>query len=142
MKKSSNEIRKEMKIEFLKKFFGEDLKMKSNKYFTFNNIIDDDNIIIITNNIKMIKDNMVLIVDNNKAVYLKHFQIYKIHNFYENINTNAIKLNRNFFKVYTFKNQIDPNITFEKEQTFDDLKEIAKSQANQYKWAVGHMYDD
>lgn len=38
-----------------------------------------------------------------------------------------VKLNRQYFKPYTFKNDFE-NMCFEKEETFDDLLELAKSQ--------------
>ncbi len=38
----------------IERFFGEH-KMFSNQYFTFSNVQDEDNIIIITNNVKSIK---------------------------------------------------------------------------------------
>lgn len=65
-----SEYLKSLKAKHIEKFFGE-VKQKSNKYFTFNHYVDEDNVIIITNNIKYIKSNPVLVVDNNKVVYLK-----------------------------------------------------------------------
>lgn len=55
--------RKEKDLEF---FFGTVTK-KSNKYFEYNSIIDDDNIIIITNNIKVLKGNFVMFVKGKKS---------------------------------------------------------------------------
>ena len=46
---------KQQKEKDIQKFFGE-IKHTSNKYFTFNRIINDDEIIIVTSNIKIIKD--------------------------------------------------------------------------------------
>lgn len=45
---------KQQKEKDIQKFFGE-IKHTSNKYFTFNRIINDDEIIIVTSNIKIIK---------------------------------------------------------------------------------------
>lgn len=77
---SYSDYLKERKLKDLKWFFGEDIKMISNKYFKFTHVIDIDNIILITNNIKIIKGNYVLPVDNNKGVYLKDWQVRPVHN--------------------------------------------------------------
>ena len=44
---------KQQKEKDIERFFGK-VNHKSNKYFTFNRIINDDEIIIITSNIKII----------------------------------------------------------------------------------------
>lgn len=111
-------------------FFGEgNWEAVSNKYFNFKRYIDNDNIIILTNNIRFVKGNPVLLVDNNKAVYLKSWQIKPVESWFGEymLATNAVKLNRNFFKVYTFKSDFD-NMAFEQEDTFDSLIEDAKLQ--------------
>ena len=127
--------RKEKDLTF---FFGETKKM-SNKYFSFKRFIDDDNIIIITNNIKTIKGSFVMLVDNNKAVYLKDWQVRPVHNYGAGINAYAVKLNRKYWKVYTFKTDFD-DMAFEKEDTFDDLVNIAKEQDTvNMPIATGHM---
>lgn len=100
---SYSDYLKERKSKDLKYFFGEDVKMISNKYFKFTYVIDNDNIILITNNIKIIKGNYVLLVDNNKGVYLKDWQVRPVHNFYNDMSAYAVKLNRKYFKPYTFK---------------------------------------
>ena len=41
----------------------------------------------------------------------------------------AVKLNRKYWKVYTFKSDFE-DIFIEKEATFDDLVEVAKEQNN------------
>lgn len=122
--------RKEKDLEF---FFGEVTK-KSNKYFEYNSVIDEDNIIIVTNNIKTIKGNMVMIVDNNKAVYLKDWQVRRVHNFYNGVSAFAVKLNRKSFKPYTFRFDFE-DMAFEQEGTFDSLKECAAEQS--YPIALG-----
>lgn len=121
-----SEYIKNMKDKDLEFFFGEVTK-KSNKYFTYNSIIDDDNIIIITNNIKDIKGNFVMLVDNNKGVYLKDWQVRPVHNFYNGMSGYAVKLNRKYFKPYTFRFDFE-DMAFEKEETFDTIKEIAATQ--------------
>lgn len=117
---------KQQKEKDIQKFFGE-IKHTSNKYFTFNRIINDDEIIIVTSNIKIIKDTPVLVVGNNKAVYLKDWLIREVRNYNLDIYTYAVKLNRKYWKVYTFKSDFE-DIFIEKEDTFDDLVEVAKEQ--------------
>lgn len=118
---------KSQKEKDLKFFFGEDVKKTSNKYFKFKRVNDEDNIIIITSNIKVLKGNFVLLVDNNKGVYLKDWQVRKVHNYYNGIVGYAVKLNRKYFKPYEFKFEFE-DMAFEKENTFDDLLEVAKEQ--------------
>lgn len=132
-----SEYLKSLKAKHIEKFFGE-VKQKSNKYFTFNHYVDDDNVTIITNNIKYIKGNPVLVVDNNKVVYLKDWLVEPVRNYNNGIYAYAAKINRKFFKVYTFKNDFE-DMAFEKETTFDELVEIAKEQdENNMAIALGH----
>lgn len=127
-----------LKENDLKYFYGDDVKKKSNKYFTFTRIKDEDNIIIVTNNITTIKNSPALVVDNNKVVFLKEWQIRPIKNWDEQENAWAVKLNRNFFKTYTFQNNFD--FHFEKEDTFDNLVKLAEEQQEEnMKWSQGHF---
>lgn len=120
-------------------FFGDSVEHTSNKYFKFNRIVDENNIIILTNNIKVLKGNYVLLVDNNKGVYLKDWQVRKVHNFDYGVNTYAVKLNKNYFKPYTFNFNFD-DMAFEKEDTFETLVEVANEQnAENVKVAKGWM---
>lgn len=107
-------------------FFGE-THHTSNKYFTFKHYISDDEVIVITNNIKMVKGNWVLVVASNKAVYLKEWQIRSIRNYDMGIYGYAVKLNRKFFKPYTFRSNFE-DIIIEEEETFDTMVQIAKEQ--------------
>lgn len=127
MSKYSDYIKsaKDKDLEF---FFGK-IRKKSNKYFEYNSVIDEDNIIIITNNIKVLKGSFVLIVDNNKGVYLKEWQIKPVHNFYTGMSAYAVKLNRGYFRPYTFSFDFE-DMAFEKEDTFDSLKKIAVTQTD------------
>lgn len=59
-----SEFLKNVKETQLTKFFGE-VKHTSNKYFKFNHVISDDEIIIVSNNVKFVKGNPVLVIDNN-----------------------------------------------------------------------------
>lgn len=117
------------------RFFGK-CKMSSKKYFKFNHIISDDEFIIITNNLKVIKGQPVLVVDNNKGVYLKEWNISEVRNWYTGLQAYAIKLNRKYFKPYTFRFNFE-DMCFDEEDTFDSLKEIAAEQ-NHTEIAVGH----
>lgn len=126
----------EKKEKDIEKFFGE-IKHVSNKYITFDHVIDEDCIVLVTNNIVEVKGTPVLVVGKNKAVYLKDWQIRRVHNYDDGFNGYAVKLNRNYFKVYEFKTDFE-NFSFDKDETFDDLCEAAKSQ-NSEKIALGHM---
>ena len=134
-KKTYSQYIKEMKIKDKEFFFGKSIKFKTNTYFTIDHVIDDDNIIIITSNIKRVKDAYVLVVANNKCVFLKDWQIRPVHNYYKGIYAYAVKLNRNYFKTYTFKNDFY-DIYIEKEHTFDILKNVAATQTMEI--AQGH----
>lgn len=134
-----SEFIKGQKEKDMKFFFGEDYKKTSNKYFKFKRVIDEDNIILITNNIKVIKGNYVLIVWDNKGVYLKDWQVRKVHNYYNDIVAYAVKLNRKYFKPYEFKFEFN-DFVFEKESTFDSLYEVAKIQEEEnMEFALGDM---
>ena len=123
---SYSEYMKSRKEKDLAFFFG-DVKKKTNKYFEYNSVVDNDNIIIITNNIKIIKGNYVLLVDNNKGVYLKEWQVKPVHNFYNGMSAYAVKLNRKYFKPYTFKFEFE-GMAFTQEDTFDSLMAVAETQ--------------
>ncbi len=109
-------------------FFGK-IQKTSNKYFIFDRIIDEDNFILITSNVRYFwnKETFVLIVDNDKVVYLKDWQVIPVRNWREGVEGFAVKLNRKYFKVYKYSFEFD-DVYFEKEDTFDDLFEIAKEQ--------------
>ena len=110
-------------------FFGAGNREKnSNKYFTFKHVLDNDNIIINTNNVKKIKDSLVLIVGNREAVYLKDWQVRGVHN-YSDICSNfyLVKLNRKYFKPYSFRNEFN-DFCFDNTESFDDLMECAREQ--------------
>lgn len=121
-----SEYLKEVKGNNIKRFFGEVTK-KSNKYFTFNHYINEDEAIIITNNVKKVKGNYVLVVANNKCVYLKDWLVKPVHNYFNGIYAYAVKINRQYFKPYTFKSDFE-DICIEEEYTFDDLLNVAKEQ--------------
>ena len=133
---SYSEYIKSMKEKEINRFFGE-VKRSSNKYFTFNHVLDEDNFIVVTANIKVIKGSYVLIVGKNQGVYLKDWQVVPVHNDHEGFNAYAVKLNRNFFKIYTFKSNFD-DMTFTESDTFDSLKAIAEMQ-NDIAIALKHM---
>lgn len=119
---------KDKKDNYLKKSFGEDMQMSSNgKDFTFKHYINDDNINIVTKNVDYFKnkDTYVMWVGNNKVVYLKSWNVTPIKNSKYG-NAYSVKLDRKYFKPYnSYQND---NLYFEKEDTFDDLVNIAKEQ--------------
>lgn len=116
------------------KFYGE-LKEVSASRFTFDGTAheDQDTVTIVTNNVRRFKNNFVMMVDNNKVIYLKEWQIRPIYNHEMIGSAFAVKLNRNFFKTYTWKSEFT-DAYFEKEDTFDSLAAVAKEQAHQLKW--------
>lgn len=121
-----SEFLKSVKESQLTKFFGE-VKLTSNKYFKFNHVISDDEIIIVTNNVKFVKGNPVLVIDNNKVVYLKDWNVAEVRNYNKDLYAYAVKLNRKYWKEYTFKSDFD-DMCFEQADTFDSLKVAAEMQ--------------
>lgn len=100
-------------------------KWVSNKYFVpEKQVLSNDEVVIFTNNVKSIKGNPVLVVGEKKAVYLKDISAAQT----DTGLTYAVKLKRQYFKQYTFKNEIDPDLYFEKDNNFDDYLRIAKKQ--------------
>lgn len=122
--------------DYLKSFFGKDANIEGKTIYHFKHVINDDEIIIITNNLKMLDDKYILVVDDNKAVYINKTQFMSIHD--SNFNAYAIKLNRKHFIVNTFDGNFS-GMMFLKPDTFDSLKEIAIEQekANNT-WIIGH----
>lgn len=121
--------------------FFKQVQLVSNKYFTYDSVIDKDNIIVRTNNVKMIKGNPVLIVDNDKGIYLKDWQVAPIKMDRGETNTYAVKLNRNYMKEYTFKSNFD-DVSFSKKDDFNSLMKVARSQQKKnekiaYGWGYG-----
>lgn len=109
-------------------FFGEgNYRKVTNQYYRFKRVLSNDDIILVTNNVRMVKGSPVLVVDNNKAVYLKNWQIKPVSNWDEGIEGYAVKLSRRYFKPYTFQNPLG-EYSFDKEDTFDDLLQVAKEQ--------------
>jgi hypothetical protein len=135
---SYSEFLKKVKEQNKERFFP-NYKKNSNKYFTFSHYVSDDEVVIITSNVIDVKGSPVLVVGNNKVVYLKDFCVEAVHNYDLGINAYAVILKREYFKVYTFKKDIE-GFCFDKEDSFDDLVALAKEQdeANM-EVAVGHM---
>lgn len=131
--------RKESENKF---FFGEDCEGVD--YVRWTHFKNEDEIIIATSNVKYFKNKnqFVLVVDDNKVVYLKDWQVKSIKKWIngEGVNAYAVKLNRKFFKSYTFSFSFD-DVAFTKEDTFDSLVEVAKLQDQENQgWKLGH-YD-
>ncbi len=123
-----------MKFEDKDGFFG-NVHNKSSKYFIpETQVLDNDNIIVITDNVKVVKGNPVLVVGNNQAVYIKKIVGVGVKDAGGSYigESYAVRLNRQYFKPYTFKNDFE-DMSFSTPDTFDSLKEVAKSQTgNQY----------
>lgn len=133
-----SEYLKSLKTKDMEFFFNGGYKMTSNKYFTFTSVVDDDNIIIVTNNVKywFNKDQYVLFVADDKVVYLKDWQIKPVRNFYLGVEAYAVKLNKKYFKPYQIHYEQD-EFVFEKEDTFDDLFKLANEQQSKNTiWAL------
>ena len=104
-------------------FFGEVAKV-SNKYFFFDQVKDTNSCIVVTNNLTAIKGNPVMITGKNTAIYLKDWQFKRLES-RDGTEAYAVKLNKNYFKEYTFKSDFD--FGGEKD-TFDSLYKVAISQ--------------
>lgn len=86
-----------------KNFFGENNLETSNKRFQIkNHVINNDNILLITNNIQYFQNKgcYVLWIGNEKIVYLKEWQVMPVYNFETIGYAYIVKLNRNYFKSY------------------------------------------
>lgn len=111
----------------MQRFFNGGYNMRSNKYFEFTHVINNDEIIIITNNIKTIKGSLVLVIGNDKVVWLKDWQVKKVRNFYNGVYGYAVKLNRQYFRTYQLNFEFE-DLLFDKDNNFDDLLEVARMQ--------------
>lgn len=139
-KRTLSDYYKERKQKDMDFFYGKgNTKKLSNKYFEFKRVLDDDNCIVVTNNIKTIKGNPVMITGNNQAVYLKDWQYRPVHNYYDGIDAYAVKLNRKYYRPYTFRFNFD-DYSFDKNNSFDDMMDTARQQEQvNMKFAEGHM---
>lgn len=114
-------------------FFGEVAKT-SNKYMMVDQVTDADSAIIMTNNVQVVKGNMVMVTGRNTAVYLKNGQYRRMVS-EDGAEAFAVKINRNYFKEYTFKSDFDFG---GKKDTFDSLHQTAAQQQRQKtKWKSG-----
>ena len=117
----------EVRDQEKERFFG-DRRFVTSKFFTFEHVLDDDNIIVVTDAVKMLRNgSIVLIVGNQEAVYLKEWQIWKVTGYYGEFDGWAVKLCRDYFKPYRF-NKPFPGVFFRQPDTFDNLKATARGQ--------------
>lgn len=136
------EWQKEKHKRELDRFFSGGIRKVSNQYYKFNNYIDDDNVIVVTRNIKMIKGNPVMLIGNNKAVYLKDWQLKSVSTWDKDYGTQdgfAVKLNRNYYKPYTFRERFDGYYFNDDDElnSFDDVVKLAKEQQeHDTKWKL------
>lgn len=124
-----------IKIKKYDAFFGKDNYILSNNRFRLiKRVISDDEIIITTNNISYWKnkDQFVMWIHNNKIIYLRASQISPVYNYEALGGTYIVRLNRKYFKEYScFTNEA---LMFYKEESFDDLKLVAKEQEEHSLW--------
>ena len=121
------------------KFFGP-TEHRSAKYFCFSHVLSQDECILVTRNIVRIKGNPVLVVGTNSGVYLKDWTMREVHSHEDGYNAYAVKLKRDFFKIYAFAQPLSDDIDMEI-HSFDDLLKIASSQDGSY-IALGHAEVD
>lgn len=129
------ELHQAIKIKQYDAFFGKDNYLRSNKRFRLiKRVLSNDEIVITTNNISYWrhKDQLVLWVDNDKIVYLKFFQITPVYNHEILGDTYLVKLNRKYFKAYNC--YANNELSFDKQDSFDDLKLIAEEQEKTSLW--------
>lgn len=136
---------KSVKEKDAKWFFGDDAEIGNNHGITWKRYKDDDNIVLVTNNVSYWskKGTYVMWVGNNKIVYLKDWQVRPVKNWELGaLNAYAVRLTRKYFKPYALSFSSD-EFMFEKDESFDDLVEVAKSQdqdPHRNGWKTGH-YD-
>lgn len=104
-------------------FFGTVAKV-SNKYMMVDQVTDKDKAIIMTKNVAVVKGNAVLVTGENSAVYLKDWQFRRMVN-RDGEEAYAVKINRNYFKEYTFKGSFD---YIGAKSSFDDYWNVAAQQ--------------
>ena len=103
----------------------------------FDQVTDRDSCIVMTNNIKVINGNVVMVTGQNTAIYLKDWQWRKMTN-QETGDAFAVKLNKGYFKEYTFKNPFTEFGFDDGKDTFDTLwKTAAKQQRKKRAWKSG-----
>ena len=125
----------------LDRFFGEAFyKIINSKYFSYNSIIDENNIFVRSNNVTLVINNdgtsasYVMAVDKNRAIYLKTSQFIKVR-VHDEINqidyaSTIVHVNREKFKPYYFKEDF-VNMHFEQMDTFERLYNRALAQENE-----------
>lgn len=125
-----NDKLKSQKRKDMEFFFGKDIKMKGNNYFTFPRI-QGDTIIILTNNIKYFpkKESYVLVLGKKTGLWLKDWQIRPVANYQNGINAYAVKITKQYFNPYIFNENIfEAFFNEDTEDTFESLLEVAKAQ--------------
>ena len=114
------------------KFFGEIILHPNKESFVFNHNPNDYTAIPVFSkeHITDINGNKVLIVGNDKAVYLKEWQMKPV--LIGKDSGYAVKLTRNYYRPYTFKNSFS-QVSIDKDlSSFDDIKKLAKSQESTF----------
>lgn len=129
-------------ISFLKKFFGEDVKVsgKDNEKICFKRFKSENEIIVVTNDVKKIGEHYAMLVDNDKIICLKDNQIVRLRNSTFDLNSYAVKIKRDEWNVMVLPYEFE-DMAFTEEVTFDLLIKVAKEQDGwNMEWELGH-YD-
>ena len=121
-----NELKSD-KRKKLDKFFGQEIHMTSKWSFRFKNVIDNDTVILLTKNIRKVGNKKVLVTGRHSGIFLKDWQILKIHDHKQGINCYAIKINRKYSKSFNFTN-IDFGPVRCEMLNFEDIVKKAKEQ--------------
>lgn len=138
-----SEYIKERKQKVAESFFGKSV-VRHDDNIAWDGYIDDETIIVLTKNVRYWKnkDQFVMLIGNNKYIYLRSCDVVEVKNWHLELNAYAVKLNRKYFKAYTINGTFD-DVMFEKEDSFESLLEVAKTQETKEiknGWKLGH-YD-
>lgn len=129
------------KKEQLNDFFGiGNWKHIKGDLYEFKRVIDDENVIVVTNNITFIGDYAFLVVGENKGILLNPKNVWVVHNFKPiHINSFAVKVNKNdFSKVIIFEKEFDDFI-YMNDTTFEELLLVSKEQEKTNTiWQLGY----
>lgn len=116
-------------------FFGgkDNIERTNKRLYIKDHILSDDEILLTTSNVEYWrnKETYVMWIDNDKVVYLKPWQVKKVYEYELGREEHIVKLNRNYFKPY--KSFTSDKFMFNKQDSFDDLFEMAKIQGSKDK---------
>lgn len=118
------------------KFFGKNGTEKvTGQYFKINHNPDENTVIIEApeNRLRVTgRGDLVFLTDKNKCYYLNEKSSLPVLSYNKDDNTHnlhmAVKLNKDYLKEYTFKNEFDGTENLKPISGFEDLKKIAAEQ--------------